>query len=171
MFSPPPSVPCFACPLSVTAQSFPSVRSTSATQPGETLRERVLSFSRSMLVALWAGALDLGLLALCIHWLGFPPLGSRATAIVVSGAVAFLGNRSFAFRARAENVTQQARRFALAELIALPLNLLAFRLCSQHAPSAAPEVASLVAGALVFVSFSYPIRRWFVFQSQSARAA
>jgi putative flippase GtrA len=168
MFSPPPSVPCFASPLSVSAEHFPRLRSTSTCLPAEALGSRVLAFLRPLLVALWAGALDLGLLTLCIHWLGCPPLGSRAMAIVVSGVVAFLGNRSFAFRAHAGNVPQQARRFALAELLALPLNLLAFRLCGHYAPAEAPEVVSLVAGAFVFVSFSYPMRRWFVFQTARA---
>jgi hypothetical protein len=61
------------------------------------------------------------------------------------------------------NVPQQAGRFIVAELAALPLNLLSFQLCALCAPLAAPEIVSFVANGLVFIAFSYPVRRLLVF--------
>jgi putative flippase GtrA len=159
MFPPPPSVPCLSGPVSVTADHF----TLATVRAREALAERLRCYARSVFVAVWAGALDIGVLALCIHGLSIAPLASRALAIVLSGYVAFVGNRSFSFRAQAGSAPAQARRFALTELLALPLNLLAFRLCGHCMPSAAPELVGLAANALVFAAFLYPMRRSFVF--------
>lgn len=164
MFLPPPSVPCLSGPISVAAESFALPRPR-ATKP---LTDRVGCYARTVLVALWAGALDIAVLALCIHALGIAPLVSRALALVLSGYVAFLGDRSFAFRAQGGDVQVQARRFVLIELLALPLNLLSFRLCGYCMPSAPPELLGLAANAVVFTAFAYPVRRWFVFRAAHA---
>jgi len=161
MFPAPPSVPCLSGPVSVTADPFnlPKLRA------GDALTERVRCYARSAFVALWAGALDIGVLALCIHGLSIAPLASRALAILLSGYVAFIGNRSFSFRAQAGSASAQARRFALVELLALPLNLMVFRLCGYCVPSATPELLGLAANAVVFAAFLFPMRRSFVFTS------
>lgn len=124
-----------------------------------------------MLVGFWANILDFVLLALCLRWLGIEPLASRVIALLLSGFVTFLGSRSFAFRVRGGNVPQQAGRFIVAELAALPLNLLSFQFCAMFAPDAAPEVVSFVANALVFVAFSYPVRRLLVFGASTSSSA
>ena len=161
MFLPPPSVPCLSGPISVAAESFALARPR-ATRP---LTDRVGCYARTVLVALWAGALDIAVLALCIHALGIAPLVSRALALVLSGYFAFLGDRSFAFRAQGGNARAQARRFLLIELLALPLNWLSFRLCGYCMPAVAPELLALAANAVVFAAFAYPLRRWFVFRA------
>src|SRR6188508_3071571 len=127
------------------------------------LRPRLLCFARTMLVGFWANVLDFALLALCLRWLHVAPLPSRVIALLLSGLITFIGSRSFAFRVTGGNVPQQAGRFIVAELAALPLNLLSFQLCALCAPLAAPELVSFVANGLVFVAFSYPVRRLLVF--------
>jgi putative flippase GtrA len=131
-------------------------------------RPRLLCFARTMLVGFWANVLDFVLLALCLRWLHIEALSSRVIALLLSGLVTFIGSRSFAFRAQGGNVPKQAGRFIVAELAALPLNLLSFQLCSLCAPLAAPELVSFVANGLVFVAFSYPVRRLLVFGRAAA---
>jgi putative flippase GtrA len=135
----------------------------SSSRDGRPLRESLLCFARTMLVGFWANVLDFALLALCLRLLHIEALSSRVIALLVSGLLTFIGSRSFAFRAQGGNVPQQAGRFVIAELAALPLNLLSFQLCALFAPLAAPEVVSFVANGLVFVAFSYPVRRLLVF--------
>jgi putative flippase GtrA len=127
------------------------------------LRPRLLCFARTMLVGFWANVLDFALLALCLRWLHVAPLPSRVIALLVSGLLTFVASRSFAFRVQGGNVPQQAGRFLVAELAALPLNLLSFQLCALCAPLAATEIVSFVANGLVFIAFSYPVRRLLVF--------
>lgn len=120
-----------------------------------------------MLVGFWANVLDFVLLALCLRWLHIEALSARVIALLVSGLLTFVGTRSFAFRVKGGNVPRQAGRFVVAELVALPLNLLSFQLCALFAPLAAPEIVSFVANGLVFVGFSYPVRRLLVFGGAS----
>ncbi len=134
----------------------------------EPLRARLLCFARTMVVGFWANVLDFALLALCLRVLQVEALSSRIIALVVSGALTFVASRSFAFRVQGGNVPKQATRFLAAELVGLPLNLLSFQLCALCAPLSAPELVSFVANGLVFVLFSYPVRRLLVFGVASA---
>lgn len=127
------------------------------------LRSWLACFARTLVVGFWANLVDFSVLAVCVRWLQLEALPARAIALVLSGVLSFAGNRSFAFRARGGDVQKQATRFVLAELVALPLNLLSFSLCTRVAPFAAPELVSFFANALVFVVFSYPVRRLLVF--------
>lgn len=127
------------------------------------LRARLLCFGRTMIVGFWANLLDFALLALCLRWLHIEALSSRVIALLISGVLTFIASRSFAFRAQGGNAPQQAGRFFMAELAALPLNLLSFHLCAAVAPLAAAEMVSFVANGLVFIAFSYPVRRMLVF--------
>jgi putative flippase GtrA len=129
----------------------------------ESVRARLLCFARTMFVGFWANVLDFALLAICLRWLHIEATSSRVIALLVSGALTFIASRSFAFRVQGGSVPQQAGRFLVAELLALPLNLLSFHLCASCAPLAAPEVVSFVANALVFIGFSYPVRKLLVF--------
>lgn len=134
------------------------------TQPAkEPLRARLLCFARTMVVGFWANVLDFALLALCLRVLHVEALSSRVIALLVSGALTFVASRSFAFRVQGGNIPKQASRFLVAELVGLPLNLLSFQLCALCAPLAATELVSFVANGLVFVLFSYPVRRLLVF--------
>jgi putative flippase GtrA len=127
------------------------------------LRTRLLCFGRTMIVGFWANLLDFALLALCLRWLHIEALSSRLIALLVSGVLTFIASRSFAFRAQGGNAPQQAGRFLMAELAAVPLNLLSFHLCAAFAPLAGAEVVSFVANGFVFIAFSYPVRRLLVF--------
>jgi putative flippase GtrA len=134
----------------------------------ESLRPRLHCFARTMLVGFWANVLDFALLALCLRWLHIEALSSRVIALLVSGLITFIGSRSFAFRVTGGSVPKQAGRFIVAELAAVPLNLLSFQMCALCAPLTAPELVSFVANALVFVAFSYPVRRLLVFGAATA---
>lgn len=134
------------------------------------LRARLLCFARTMVVGFWANVLDFALLALCLRVLHIEAVTSRVIALLVSGALTFVASRSFAFRVQGGNMPKQASRFLVAELVGLPLNLLSFQLCALCAPLAAPELVSFVANGLVFVLFSYPVRRLVVFGVAAAPA-
>jgi putative flippase GtrA len=127
------------------------------------LKRDLLCFGRTLFVGFWANLLDFGLLAACVRWLHIEAMPSRFIALTISGVLTFIGSRRFVFRAQPGSVPKQATRFVMAELAALPLNLLSFRMCASCAPLVAPELVSFVANALVFVAFSYPVRRLLVF--------
>lgn len=159
-----PSGPCqHHHPVASPVLLAPPSLSTRGNVPLQSQRPGLLCFARTMLVGFWANVLDFALLALCLRWLHVAPLPSRVIALLVSGLLTFIGSRSFAFRVQGGNVPQQAGRFIVAELAALPLNLLSFQLCALFAPLAAPELVSFVANGLVFLAFSYPVRRLLVF--------
>jgi putative flippase GtrA len=126
-----------------------------------------------MVVGFWANVIDFALLALCLRWLHIEATWSRLLALLLSGFLTFIGSRSFAFRAQGGSAQQQAGRFFIAELLAVPLNLLSFHLCASCAPLTAPEIVSFVANAIVFIAFSYPVRKLLVFGAapSPARAA
>jgi len=136
-----------------------------ASLPSDGLRARLMCLARTLLVGFWANVVDFALLAACVRWLHIEAMPSRCNALVLSGVLTFVGCRAFAFRARAGSVPRQAGRFVLAEVAGVALNLLSFRLCAVCAPLLAPEVVSFVANALVFVGFSYPVRRLLVFSA------
>jgi putative flippase GtrA len=125
--------------------------------------EQLLCLARVLFVGFWANVLDFALLAGCFRLLHIDAMPSRCIALVLSGVLTFVASRSFVFRVRHESVPKQAGRFFVAELLGVALNLASFRLCAWLAPLSAPELVSFVANALVFVGFSYPVRRLLVF--------
>jgi len=154
----------------LTAQHLPSQHLPSQECAKAGARASLRCFARTMLVGFWANILDFALLALCLRWLEIEALSSRVIALLLSGFVTFIGSRSFAFRVQGGNVPRQAGRFIVAEVAAVPLNLLSFQLCATFAPDSAPEFVSFVANALVFVAFSYPVRRLLVFGAEQSSA-
>lgn len=157
-----PSGPC---------QQSAGVSPVHSAPPASGLRASLLCFGRTLVVGFWANMLDFALLALCLRWLHIEALSSRVIALVLSGLVTFVGSRSFAFRVKGGSVPRQAGRFIAAEVAAVPLNLLSFHLCTGFAAGVAPELVSFVANALVFVSFSYPVRRLLVFGATAPAGA
>jgi putative flippase GtrA len=117
-----------------------------------------------LFVGAWASLLDFGVFMACMHWLAPAPVAARLVALVVSGAALFVGNRSFAFNARAGSLSRQTKLFVVAELVALPLNLLAFRLLVSHLSMLGPALSSQLANFLIFVAFAYPVRYFVVFR-------
>jgi len=132
----------------------------------ESLRTRLMYFVRTLVVGFWANVVDFALLAACVRWLQIEAMPSRTIALVLSGVLTFIGSRSFVFRAQGGSVPKQAGRFVAAEIAGLVLNLVSFRFCALFAPLAAPEVVSFFANALVFIGFSYPVRRLLVFTAR-----
>ena len=135
--------------------------------PLRTIRAHARRFGRSVIVGGGGSALDFGALMLSIRLLGLDPTWSRVVGLVAGGVVLFYGSRSFAFQATAEGAAPQARRFVMAELIGFPLNVVVFKLLLSWLPSVAPELVSLVANFVLFVSYYYPVRSQLVFKTRA----
>ncbi len=117
------------------------------------------------MVGSWGTALDFAALTLSIRLLHIDATWARVIGLCAGGVVLFFGSRSFAFRAEAESAAPQAKRFVIAELIGFPLNVLIFKLLLQLVPAVAPEVLSLVANFVLFVTYYYPVRNRIVFRT------
>ena len=128
-------------------------------------RVRAMRFARSLIVGGGGTALDFAALTVGIRLLHLDPTWARVVGLCVGGVVMFFGSRSFAFRAQAESLGPQAKRFVISELIGFPLNVLVFRLLLQLLPTVAPEVLSLIANFALFVSYYYPVRSYIVFKA------
>lgn len=126
---------------------------------------RLWALVRMLWVGLWSSGVDLAVLMVCVRWLNLEATLSRFVALAVSGLLLFFGCRSFAFRAQAGCISRQARRFVVAELLGFPLNLLVFHVLAAAVPFIAPELSSQAANFIVFVGFSYPVRRCLVFRA------
>jgi putative flippase GtrA len=130
----------------------------------EPLRVRALRFGRSLIVGSWGTALDFGALTVSIRLLHLDSTWGRVVGLCAGGVVLFFGSRSFAFRAQSESAAPQAKRFVISELVGFPLNILVFKLLLWLLPAIAPELLSLVANFLLFVTYYYPVRNRIVFR-------
>jgi len=126
-----------------------------------------LRFGRSLVVGSGGTALDFAALTLSLRLLHLDATWARVIGLCAGGVVLFFGSRSFAFRAEAENAAPQAKRFIVSELIGFPLNVLAFKLLLGLLPAVAPELLSLVANFLLFVTYYYPVRNRIVFKRRA----
>ena len=138
----------------------PALMISPATPPEAARRERSFALLRMLFVGGWSSGVDLMVLVMCFRWLHLGDTISRLVALAVSGLLLFFGCRSFAFRAQAGSISRQAKLFALAELVGFPLNLGVFHVLAACVPFIAPELTSQAANFLVFVGFSFPVRRW-----------
>jgi putative flippase GtrA len=147
----PPGSPGAAAPALIDSPTLPTTAG----------RERFFALLRMLFVGLWSSGVDLIVLVMCFRWFHLGDTISRLVGLAVSGLLLFFGCRSFAFRAQAGNISRQAKLFTLAELVGFPLNLGAFHALSACLPFAlAPELTSQAANFLVFIGFSFPVRRW-----------
>jgi putative flippase GtrA len=124
-----------------------------------------LRLVRSLVVGSGGTALDFAALTFSIRVLHLDASWARVIGLCVGGIVLFFGSRSFAFQAQSESAGPQARRFVVSELIGFPLNMLLFKLLLGLLPSLAPEVVSLAANFLLFVTYYYPVRNFVVFRT------
>jgi putative flippase GtrA len=92
------------------------------------------------------------------------PTWARTVGLVVGCVAMFYGSRSFAFRAQSESAVGQAKRFLISEVVGFPLNLVVFKVLIGVLPWVAPELLSLLANFLLFVSYYYPVRSFLVFK-------
>jgi putative flippase GtrA len=136
-----------------------------ATPTSPTFRETALRFARSLVVGSGGTALDFAALTVSLRLFHIDATWARVIGLCAGGVVLFFGSRSFAFRAEAEHLGPQAKRFVISELIGFPLNMLAFKLLLQLLPALAPEVLSLVANFVLFVTYYYPVRNYIVFRA------
>ncbi|HLV67815.1 MAG TPA: GtrA family protein [Polyangiaceae bacterium] len=135
----------------------------------ESLRVRVMRYVRTLIVGSWATIADFSVLTLCTRVLATDPIIGRIPALLAGALVQFFGSRSYAFRAQSGSLSRQAKLFVLQEVIGLPLTLLVFRLLIALIPFLPAELVGMFANTVVFVIYSYPVRRFIVFQvAQSA---
>ena len=130
----------------------------------ERLSERALRFSRALIVGAGATLLDFSILSTCIRVVGMTPTAARLPALCAGASLQFFGNRNFTFRARGGNLRRQALLFVLAELVPLLLNLYFFSWLVPRVHGVPPELVSFIGTFVVFVTFSYPMRRLVIFK-------
>jgi putative flippase GtrA len=116
---------------------------------------------RSSIAGGAATAVDLIVLFVCIHVLGWSPRVASVPALLAGGFVNFHGNRHFAFRATAGRVERQAALFILSELVTLTLNGILYDLAVRtlHPGTGAAMAIRLVTQNMVFLAWSFPIWR------------
>jgi len=129
--------------------------------------ERVLRFGRAVIVGSGATVADFSVFTSCVRIGGMAPSQARVPALLIGACCQFFGNRTFTFRARAGNLSRQARLFILAEAITLALNWSVFHLLVTYLDGIPPEASSLLGTCLVFLVFAYPVRRWVIFRLPS----
>ena len=120
---------------------------------------------RALIVGSAATLADVSVLTTCVRLIGLSPVVARLPALLVGATVQFFGNRTFTFRAQHGRVTRQAKLFFFAESAALLSNWAVFSFIAPrvraHIP---PEIASFIGTFIVFVGFSYPMRRLVIFK-------
>lgn len=125
-----------------------------------------LRFGRSLIVGSGGTLLDLSAVTISIRLLGLEPTWARVVGLVVGCVAMFYGSRSFAFRAQSDSAVGQAKRFVISEVVGFPLNLVVFKGLISALPWVAPELLSLLANFLLFVTYYYPVRNFIVFRRQ-----
>jgi putative flippase GtrA len=130
----------------------------------EPLSQRAFRFARALVVGSGATLVDFSIFTTCIRVAGIAPAWARLPALMAGASVQFFGNRTFTFRARAGNVTRQAKLFLGAELVTLALNWSTFRLLVPRITALPPEVVGFIGSFIVFVGFAYPMRRLVIFR-------
>jgi putative flippase GtrA len=114
------------------------------------------TLTRSAVVGVVATLVDLVALMLLVDVLGRAPEAANIPALLLGVSVQFAGNKWFAFRDRSKDLLRQGGKFVVIEAGALVLNALAFHLLIQLTVIPYP-VARLVASALVYFGYSFPL--------------
>jgi putative flippase GtrA len=117
---------------------------------------------RALLAGGAATLSDLAVLALLVSAFGLAPRVASLPALLVGGAVNFVGNRHFAFKATRGSVVRQALLYTVVELLALAANGLLFELVMRALPPGlawAYVPVRLVTSHVVFLAWSYPLWR------------
>lgn len=124
-----------------------------------------LRFGRSLIVGSGGTLLDFAAVTISIRALGLEPTWGRVVGLVVGCFAMFYGSRTFAFRAQSGSAVGQAKRFVISEVVGFPLNIVLFQALLRVLPWAAPELLSLLANFLLFVTYYYPVRNFIVFRA------
>ncbi len=119
---------------------------------------------RSLAVSLFSTALDFGLFALCTFLLaGFTALAAARWITGALGALCnFALNRAWAFRSTNSSILAQAWRYTLAAVGAVSMATLLWVLIHSFT-GWDPRLVHLVSMALVWLGFTYPLLRGWVF--------
>lgn len=128
------------------------------------LRVRSLRLLRALMVGAVATLADFTVLTVCIRLVHLEPSIARAPALFTGALVQFLGNRWFTFRAQSGAISRHARLFLAFESLAYLGNLLVYRYLVRAITVLPPELVSFVGTFVIFVGYSYPIRRLVVFR-------
>lgn len=120
---------------------------------------RALQLLRAGIAGIAATAADIGTLALLVSVLHVDARLANVPALVVGGIVNFVGNRHFAFRARAGHVGKQAAGYTAVELVALALNGFLYDTVLRLVPGARALywLVRLATSHAVFLGWSYPL--------------
>ena len=132
--------------------------------PRDSLLDQAYRFARAAMVGSGATVIDFLVFTSCIRVAELAPTAARLPALIAGASFQFFGNRTFAFRAQGGSLSRQAKLFIMAELVALLLNLSLFRWLAPRTPNLPPELASLLATFIVFVTFGYPVRKLLIFR-------
>jgi putative flippase GtrA len=127
-------------------------------------RVRFFRLVRALLVGAVATAADLAVLTLGIRLLSLAPELARGPALLTGALVQFFGNRRYTFRAERGSLARHARLFLLFEASAYVANLLLYGALVGQLRAIPPELVSFLGTFLIFVTYSYPMRRLVIFR-------
>ena len=125
-----------------------------------------MRFGRSLIVGSGGTRLDFAAVTFSLRVVGLEPTWARVVGLVVGCVAMFYGSRTFAFRAQSDSAVGQAKRFVISEVVGFPLNLAVFKVLIGALPWVAPELLSLLANFLLFVTYYYPVRNFIVFRAK-----
>jgi putative flippase GtrA len=123
--------------------------------------KRIAELLRAGVAGIAATGSDLATLAFVVSVLHVDARMASIPALVVGGLVNFLGNRHYAFRARAGHIGKQAVGYTAVELVALALNGLLYDTVLRAVPGAAHVywLVRLITSHAVFLGWSFPMWR------------
>jgi len=129
---------------------------------------------RAGVAGVLATAIDLAVLTVLVSGFHVDPRVASVPALVAGGIANFVGNRHFAFRARAGSVVRQAALYTAVEVLALGYGGLLYDTALRLFPAVRPLywAVRLVTSHVVFLTWSYPLwRRVFAIPQASAASA
>ena len=135
-------------------------------------RRELVTLLRSAAIGSMATAADFGVLALAVGAMGISARAANLPSLLAGSLVQFIGNRHFAFKAKAGCVKRQLKWFVLSEVIALSTNALLYELVAQRVTLTAVSAVLLRAAScsVVFLAWSYPVFRKIFRQPKPAQA-
>ena len=138
--------------------------------PPDPWHVRAWRFGRALIVGTVATAADFVVLTTLIRIFAVAPEIARGPALLAGALVQFFGNRRFTFRAQQGSLGRHARLFFVFELSAYVANLVLYRYLVAWFPQVAPELLSFAGTFVIFVGYSYPIRRLVIFRLLQSEA-
>ena len=132
--------------------------------PADSWRVRALRFARAIVVGTAATVADVAVLTIAIRVFSLAPELARGPALMAGAAVQFFGNRRYTFRAERGSLARHARLFFVFEASAYVANLVLYRSLVHWITVVPPELVSFLGTFVIFVAYSYPVRRLVIFR-------